>query len=330
MRDLIIGKDVAYALSTATGVIAGSWASDLLTDGAIAIVDNGGTIVAHNVASITAPYVKLITKTSSGSVKTSFPLYKGKTTYSKLAYVAPVAAVKFVGSDLVGAAGDYSFNLPSTLSVGDVVGIGIINKDKAEEVSGRMMPYEYTVVAGDVMTGILTNNVFKKLIAKINADPNKIVTAAAHLSGDGTGNVDGIKFTGTAGTDFGIYRIPGVLQNADIVEYLLVNGETDTDSDEAVAFVRGSGTVAQIQAYLDATKSRDGNQNYLLNQDLLYSGGSQIVAGTTYTTYTFKTEVPNDQEISRTSAFEQTLMIAVPSGSSAVIAAIDNLGAKIV
>lgn len=330
MRDLIIGKDIAYALSTAGGTIAGTWAVDLLTDGGIAIVDNDGALVAANVNPIVAPYVQLLTTTSSGSSKKSFPLYKGKTTYSKLAYVAPVAAEKFVGSDTIDGAGAYTFNLPATLSVGDVVGFGIINRNKSEEVTGRMMPYEYTVVAGDVMTGILANNVFNKLIAKINADPNKIVTASASLSAAGAGNVDGIKLAGTAGIDFAIYRIPGVLQNADIVEAGYVNGLKDANSVVAVAFVKGSGTVAQIQAYLNATKSRDGDQSYLLNQDLLYSGGSQIVAGTTYTTYIFKTEVPNDQEISRTGSFEQTLMIAVPSGSAAIIAAIDNLGARIV
>lgn len=329
MRDLIIGKDIAYALSTAGGTIAGSWAADLLTDGGIAIVDNDGALIAHNAASITAPYVHILTKTGTTS-KTSFPLVKGLTKYSKLAYAAPAAPIKFIGSDVNESAGDYSFNLPATLTVGSVVGFGIINKSLPQEDTRRHKEYSYTVVSGDVMTGSGSNNIFTKLIAIVNADPNGIVTAAAHLH-DVAGNIDGIKLTSnTAGVDFGIYRISGVLQDADIVEYELVNGSYDASATNGTAYSAGVGTVAHIQELLKATASRDGNNQYMMFSDLLYSGGSQIVAGTTYTTYVFTTEVVNTDSISQSNKPPMELVIAVPSGSAAVIAAIDNLGAKIV
>jgi len=315
MRDLIIGKNVAYALSTATGVIAGSWASDLLTDGAIAIVDDTGTIVAHDAANLTGiPYVNLLTKSGTLS-KTSFPLYAGKTKYSKQAYVAPVAKVMALGSEEASAAGNNSLNLPATLSVGDVIGIGVVNLSLPVENTSRYKEYTVTAVSGDLLTGNGSSNIITKLVAKINADANRIVEAVAHE--DGSDNNDGIKFTSkTAGQVFGLYHVDGILKDADI--------SIITD------VTLGSGTVADILALHKATKSRDGDNSYRTDNDIMFSGASQIVAGTTYTTYVFTTEVPNTDAISQSNKPPMELVIAVPSGSSAVIAAIDNLGAIIV
>lgn len=315
MRDIIIGKDIAYALSTAGGVIAGSWAADLLTDGGIAIVNNAGTIVAHNAANLNGiPYVNILTKSGTHN-KTSFPLQVGKTKYSKRAYVAPVAKVMALGSEAAAAAGNKALNLPATLSVGDVIGIGVVNLSLPVENTSRYKEYTITAVAGDLLTGVGANNIITKLTAKINADANRIVQAVAH--NDGAGNNDGIKLTSkTAGQVFGMYHVDGILKDADI--------SIITD------VTLGSGTVADIIELHQATKSRDGNNSYRTDNDIMFTGANQIVAGTTYTTYVFTTEVPNTDVISQSNKPPMELVIAVPSGSAAVIAAIDNLGAIIV
>ncbi len=315
MRDLIIGKDIAYALKVGGGTIAGVWEADVLTDGGIAIVDDEGALVAHNADPITAPYVELLTKTTTGS-KRSFPLYNGQVEFSKLAYSAPVAKIMAVGSEEAAAAGNKSLNLPATISIGDVVGIGISNNSVPHEKTvGKYQDYTITVVSGDVLTGTGANNIITKLVAKINADPKKIVTALAHE--DGAGNNDGIKLTGdTAGIEFNVYHIEGVLQNAEMS--VVTKGE------------KGHGTAKSIAELLTATASRDGDNQYLKNTDLLYSGGNQIGASDTYTTYVLRAKVPNTDVISQSNKPPMELVIAVPSGSAAIIAAIDNLADKFV
>jgi hypothetical protein len=325
MNDLFIGKNVAYA-TDGSSAIAGVWALDTMSDGAIVIVSNVGALVAHNASNLNGiPFVQLYTKTATGAVKSSFPLIKGKTKYSKQVYVAPVAAVKYVGNDGVNA---YSLNLPSSLSVGQVVGIGIVDLTKAHEDSGRYFNYNFTVLSGDLLTGTTSKNIIVKLAALINADPNRIVNAV--VIDDGS-NATGLRLTAvTAGNDFQMYHIDGILKDADLVSRLYVNGIYDAGSTTAVLNVKGIGTYAQIVEEYGKTASRDGNQQYLVNQDLLWSGSSQLVAGTTYTTYVFTTEVPNTDHLNQSAKAPLELVVAVPSGASAVIAALDNLGAIIV
>jgi hypothetical protein len=328
MRDLLIGKNVAYASDGAAGTIAGVWELDDLVDGSIAIVDNEGTLIADDAVSITKPYVELYTKIGTAVKKVGFPLYTGKTTYSKLAYAAPVAAVKYVGSDQAAAAGDYSLNLPATIAAGDRVGVSVTDLSKPMHEIGRTKEYVYTVVSGDVLTGKTSANIIARLVALINADPFRCVTASA--VDDGTDN-DGLKLTAkTAGKDFGVGLMEGVLEDADIVAYKDVNGVYTAASTTAVANNPGHGTYASILEMYKATASRDGNQQYMIYQDLLFGGDSGLSSTGTYTTYVFTTKVPNTDEISVSNNPDLTLVIAVPSGAAGVIAALDNLGAKIV
>jgi len=325
MNDLFIGKNVAYAYN-GSSTIAGAWALDTLSDGAIAILSNVGALVAHNASNLNGiPFVELYTKLSTGATKRSFPLFKGKTTYAKQVYVAPVAAVKYLGSDDVNA---YSLNLPSSLSVGQVVGIGIVDLSKPHYDTCRMTTYEYTVVSGDLLTGLTAKNIIVKLAALVNADSLRIVNAVVE---DDTTNATGIKFTAiTAGNDFALFHIDGVLKDADLVYNKEVNGAYDSASTTAVANVKGIGTVAQILEEYGKTASRDGNQQYMEYQDLLWTGSDQIVAATTYTTYVFTSEVPNTDAANQSKKAPVKLVIAVPSGASGVIAALDNLGTIIV
>jgi hypothetical protein len=329
MRDLFIGKAVAYAAKTGGGTIAGSWESTSLVDGGIAMVDSNGTIIAANASAITSKYVELITKTST--VKKSFPIYKSGFTYTKKAYTAPVAAVKFLGSDQAAAAGSYSLNLPASLSVGDRVGIILVDLTKPFEDTRRYLPYTHTVVTGDLLTGKAATNIIVKLKAVMEKDPMLPVTIT--LMEDGSNNVDGMKFTAkTAGSDFAISIAEGVLQNADIVEYKKVNNVYDSSSTEAVENVTGNGTVAQIQELLKATTSRDGNSQYMTFGDLLYSGGTQVVAGTTYTVYTLVTQVPNTDQLNTSTNAPLELVIAVPSGQTGggeIVTVLDALLPKI-
>lgn len=329
MRDLFIGKAVAYAAKTGGGTIAGAWESVALVDGGIAMLDNAGTIIAANAASITSPYVELITKTTT--VKKSFPIYKSGFSYVKQAYVAPVAAIKYLGSDQAAAAGSYSLNLPAALAVGDKVGIGITDLSKPFDDIRRFKDYTYTVVSGDVLTGKGAKNVIVKLKALMEADPSLPVTIT--LMEDGSDNVDGMRFTAkTAGKDFSIFRMDGILQDADIVEYKTVNGVYTSGSTTAVEGVTGNGTLTQVKELYEATASRDGNQQYMMIQDLMFTGSDQIVAGSTYTVYTLTTQVPNTDQMAQSNNLPMVLVIAVPSGQTGggeIVTVLDALLPKV-
>jgi hypothetical protein len=316
MRDLFIGKAVAYAAKTGGGTIGGAWESVALVDGGIAMLDNGGTIIAANASAITSKYITLIT-TGATAPKTSFPIYKSGFSYSKQAYVAPVAATKFLGSEEAAAAGNNSLNLPGTLPVGSVVGVGIVNLGLPTEDQRRYRFYEHTVVSGDVMTGKAATNVIAKLVAKINADVNRCVTALAHE--DGSDNIDGIKFTAkTAGVDFELFHVGDVLKDADIT-----NGTANNP---------GQGTLAQVLEMAKANAYKDGNHLYMKYQHLLFTEPSQTVTGATYTTYVLNTVVPNTDVISQSNKPNLTLIIAVPSGQTGggeIVTVLDALLAKV-
>jgi hypothetical protein len=329
MRDLIIGKAAAYAAKVGGGTIAGAWESTVLVDGAIALLDKDGAIIAANASTITSPYVEFLTKTST--VKKSFPIYKDGFSYTKQAYVAPVAAVKYLGSDQPSTAGSYSLNLPSSLSVGDKVSVGIVDLSKPFEDIRRFKDYTYTVISGDVLTGKTSKNIIVKLKALMDSDPHCPVTVA--LMEDASANIDGMKFTAkVAGLDFSIFRMDGILQDSDIVEYKVVNGVSTSGSTTAVKTNPGHGTLAQVKELYEATASRDGNHQYMVMPDLLYSGGSQLVAGTTYTVYTLRTEVLNTDTITQQNKPPMVLVIAVPSGQTGggeIVTVLDALLAKI-
>lgn len=326
MRDLIIGKDIAYALSTATGTIAGVWAINLLTDGSIAVVDNAGTLIAANVSAIASSveYITFLTKTST-TPKVGFPIYNvgfNLTSYSKQVYVAPVKGKKFLGNDDVNA---YTLNLPATISVGQTVGVGIADFSKPFEDIRRYKEYTFSVVSGDLLTGVTAKNIIVKLVAQINADAYCPIVAT--LVDDST-NATGIQFEAkTAGVDFQIYNMDGVLKDADIVEYELVNGVKTAGSTTATLSVEGQGTVAELTELLKATKSRDGDNSYLLMGDLLYSGGNQLVAASQYVVYTITTTVPNSDVISAGVKPPMTLVIATTN--SATVTGIDNILVKL-
>ena len=316
MEDLIIGKRVAYAAKDGGGTIAGSWELTSLTDGGIALLDKDGTIIAANASSITSESVTIVTTTTNGT-KVSIPIYKSGFKYSKQAYVAPVAATKFLGSEAAAAAGTYSLNLPSSLKVGDQVAFGIINKFYPTEDKRRYRYYEHTVVSGDLLTGKTSRNIIAILIAQVNADPYRCVTALANE--DGSNNIDGIKFTAkTAGIDFELFVLDGILKDAQIS-----NGTANNP---------GQGTSAQIAAWAKEVAHFDGDNSYMKYQHLLFTEPSQLGASETYNTYSLNTVVPNTDLMAKSNKPNLNIMIAVPSGQTGageIVTVLDAILAKI-
>ena len=318
MKDLFISKgSVAYGEDD-SGTVEGSWDVDTMIEGSMAWFDSTGVFLTDNPAIGTKDFY-LVLQTANG-IKKSVLIDKNTLTYTKTAYAAPVATVKYLGSDEIGAnANGYSLNLPSTVSAGDTYGVAVIDKTKAPNDTLRSKTYSLTVVSGDVLTGLGASNIITKLVALINADDDAIVTAVA--TDDASNNNDGIQFTAdTAGNDFTIAVSDGILDDADVVEYLIVNRSYDatTQSNSGVTVLNeiGTGTAAQLLALETDLSTRDGNTRSPLEGSYMWSATSSVVTDETYVVYALEFYRPQDNILVRENNPKQVLYVACPTSET--------------
>lgn len=336
MKHLLISKgSIAYADDGAAGTIAGAWEIDDLTTGGLAVFGATGALIAEAASTVTDLQLQFAAG-SAENMQVSPMIFRNGFAYSKQAYAAPVKAKKFLGSDTAGSAGSYSLNLPSSLAVGDTVGLAIVDLSKPFEDTSAITTYSYKVVNGDILTGQTSANIITKLVTQINADANAIVVATA--LNDGTHN-DGIQLlAATAGIDFQIAHIGGgttnslpVLANADIVENKRVNGVYTSGSTNAVANGPGQGTYAQVKQLEEDYSTREGNQHSnMLTKDLFNVAG-KAVSAETYVLYTLHYVPVSDSHLINQSRPVATLELAIPSsetGAGNAIDALDNILAK--
>lgn len=218
------------------------------------------------------------------------PLIDYKTfKYSKSAYVAPVTKIIVVGAE---TGGNGVLNFPSSLTsyIDKSASMLIVDKRKEHWDTRRDHYYNTPITAASTNLSILT-----ALVAKINADPNRVCSAAV-----AAGN-EGIVLTGLYG-DIGYVNMGGVFENTTLA----------TSGGSVRAYVPGNGTSAQIlQLEKDYSPNR-GNTTEAPSKTVLYNATSQVVSGETYTTYAItwksKSGVTNDRD-----NFEQELIIAVPT-----------------
>ena len=318
MKDLFISKgSVAYGEDD-SGTVEGSWDVDTMIEGSMAWFDSTGVFLTDNPAIGTKDFY-LVLQTANG-IKKSVLIDKNTLTYTKTAYSAPVATVKCLGSNESGAnVNAYSLNLPSTVSVGDTYGVFIIDKTKAPNDTLRSKLYSLPVVSGDVLTGLGASNIITKLVALINADDDAIVTAVA--LDDASNNNDGIQFTAdTAGDDFTIAVAEGILDDADVVEYLIVNRSYDatTQSNSGVTVLNeiGTGTAAQLLALETDLSTRDGNTRSPLEGSYMWSATSSVVTDETYVVYALEFYRPQDNILVRENNPKQVLYVACPTSET--------------
>lgn len=218
------------------------------------------------------------------------PLIDYKTfRYSKSAYVAPVLPKIVIGAE---TGGNGVLNFPSSLTsyINKSASILVIDKRYEPFHSKQQHYYNVPITAASTNLSILT-----ALVAAINADPNRVCSAAV-----ATGN-EGIVLTALYG-DIAYGNMGGVFESTTLA----------TTGDSVRAYVPGNGTSAQIlQLEKDYSPNR-GNTTEAPSKTVLYNATSQVVSGETYTTYCInwksKEGVTNDR-----SNFEQELIIAVPT-----------------
>jgi len=318
-------RDVFVTVGTVAynaGGSAGVWDSNKLTVGAIALYDGSGALVASGASSITGPTT--ISVMNPDGIKNSVPLKD--VSVSKQAYVAPVKAIKFLGADKTSGS-SYTLNLPSSLSPGDIVAIGIRDRTKGFEDTSAVKTYSFTVVTGDLLTGTSAKNIIVKLAAAISADLNAVVTPTVI---DDSTDAIGLKLEAkVAGNDFDIVKEDGVLKDSDIVEYHVVNRIYDASSTVAKANNPGSGTSAQVARAEYESVVRDGDTHSPVMGDMLYTARNNVVSGATYTGYTLRFIDKVDTPLTKEAAWEQIVQVFVPSGNTTLIGILDSLFAKV-
>ena len=135
MKSLFVATAVNYGV---IGTVGGVWEADSIPVGSLSIFAesgiNGATGSAGSVTAVlNGTFVSINSMTADGNMQ-SIKMERKGFTYNKKVYVAPVKAVKFLGSNILTAttAEKGNLNLPSTLSVGDIVGVSLIDKSKNE------------------------------------------------------------------------------------------------------------------------------------------------------------------------------------------------------
>lgn len=303
MKQILVGKNLAYAAKSGGGTIAGINEINLLDTGAIAVFTGQNELVTNaNKASIFSDrksfYIAVGNQVDTDS-KTMISLMVPRigTNYVKQAYIAPVKQVKYVGDD--GTTANTGFNFP-TLVVGlDDAEIKITDTTLGLRTIGINVK-RYNAV---IITGSTAATLQAALVATINGDPDSIVVAAAV-------GTTGISLTAKLfGTTFDI-ACAGVLQSATIEE---VGGAI---AGVAVAVTLGEGSSDLVQALEDEYSVERGNTNRLWQPQLWYSNHSLVISSTTYNIYTYGWTGKRDSATVEQSTYREELKVAIPSSGT--------------
>ena len=235
-----------------------------LAEGAYAILDKdpeSGTYdkvvsIAASSEAQTPSKFQFVTMTANG-LKFSPIISRAYATCVAQAYVAPVAKVMNVAWTA------------SSLEAGQVAGFVVTDLSKPAHELTRNRFYTRDVTSSDTEATINA-----ALIATVNADALRIVTASAGTD---------IVLTGTlAGRAFQVSPI-GIMSDATITQ--------------TTAVVTGTGTAAQLAAYEDECEIEQGNANYPQYTSKYFSKVSEVNTTTpgTYDCYMIRYKTPNQR-----------------------------------
>jgi hypothetical protein len=112
----------------------------------------------------------------------------------------------------------------------------------------------------------------------------------------------------------------GILDDADVVEYLIVNRSYDanTQSNSGVTILNeiGTGTAAQLVILEKDLSTRDGNTRSPLEGSYMWSATSSVVTAETYVVYALEFYRPQDNILVRENNPKQVLYVACPTSET--------------
>ncbi len=245
-----------------------------LKKGAIAFYDYGGTLIPDTVtdpADIVGRTVNIVVGDGLGGVININDVTRTNFQATATPYIAAAKKKMTIGGDGT----SYGLNLPNVIESGATAILHVYNTTQLNDSE----TYDLYVVDVDINDDELA--IITKLIAAVNVDPKALVTASAADTDKGITFIakDYINFAVTAS---------GVIANADVLEYNLVNHAYVNYTNAAIVadFKVGNGTPEQVKVaedYFFATRG-DGNYNNAAN-DNLYTKNYIATAGTTYHQY---------------------------------------------
>lgn len=315
MKQILVGKQIAYAAKTGGGTIAGINELDLLDTGAIAVFTEGNVLLTAAGAAAALADIKKIYIAVGNQVDTSSKSYLSSliprvgVNYNKQAYVAPTKQVKYVGYD--GTTAGTQLNYP-TLVVREEAQVKITDTSLGLRTLGiEIKRYGTVVKAGDTAAAITA-----RIVTNINADPDAIVVAA------GVATNTGISLTAKEfGTTFDV-SLSGIIQDATIAE------KGGTIEGVAVAFGAGEGTADQILALEDLASVERGNTNRLMQSQLWYSNHS-LAGALTYNVYDFTFSGRRISATTEQFTYNFNIKVAIPSSGTAPTTAFDTIMAEV-
>jgi hypothetical protein len=269
MANFIIAKDTAYADDGAAGTVTDFDDLQSLSEGSIVVLDDennvlNGSTVAADVAK--GQYFQVIYKGAGGElIKSPAIPFDCHHQMSRV----PVTAVKqaIVLGEHTGGSGDT--NLPS-LTVGAVAEIVVVERDNRGFQVGNVYRYNRVVVTGDDEESILD-----ALIAKINADEDAIVTAAAVT------NTTTVGIILTAIDNKTIFSVRGeeILENATI---------TEDGTNGSALHVYGKGDVDELTALYNESNIQDGKAYSAGQQHFWWKRENAVPASGAFVLWTFE------------------------------------------
>jgi len=323
--DFIIAKgSVAYAAKTGGGVIAGFDEVDLLVDGAIAFIDQSGTLIDGNVPVVVGDMVTLAMGTSKGSVLSS-PINKKTLGYTKTVYAVAAKKSMYIGNYTTGAT--YNLNMPTTIVKGDEAIVELTDLTKPYENTSRVVTITVVMKGGETATQVVT-----AVNAAINADyrAKKFVVSTIADADNGL-KIEGL----TVNNDFFVNAY-GILANADILAYknVVKAGTTGlskglvTGLTTPLPFNPGTGLATQMSKVENNASVYHGNLNSEMFESYLWSVPTGVVAGELYDQYYLKFTAPTVTPLIKEPNFDQHIVIAVPTSEYTVYNAVGPVTAE--
>lgn len=307
MKQILIGKStpVYGQKNGTTSAISGINELNLLDDGAVAVFTEGPTgmtlVTAANAATVLDDVKKVIIAvgnyTADSKSILSVPIPRDAD-FKMQAYIAPVKLRKFVGYD--GTTAGTSLNLPSTLVVGTEATLKIINTTIHLRTTGdEVERYNDVVRTGDTNATLMT-----RLIAKVNANADRVADATA------IGSVTGIQLDArNYGSSFDI-ALDGILISSTKEEPEAIAPQV---AGISVALKYGHGTYDQIAALEEAYSAERGNTNKLVETASWYNKNSLAVLGQTYNTYTIAWNGKKTSSLGGSDTYRFEIVIPIPA-----------------
>lgn len=299
------GATASYDITSLTaGAIA---AFDPAITGGVDMIDSAGSNIVGNEIFFAVGNAETDTFIS--------PLInKASLTYYKQAYVAPVAKVMTYGDDANTA---ISFGTMTALN-GKTLSIIFVDLDKPIENTTKYIRYDHVVTLAE--SNGTDDSLCTAMVAEMNADPriNYLVTAAVEDSDAG------FRFTAKTVGSTTQTRNFHIIPAGDFVTLGLGGAVT-----VVTAHVTGFGCPWQVAKDYQAAMVEHGyNPHHSGLQEGLWSLTSVVGASSTYTGWALTWKAHKSerrQQIDTEGNFAQELMIYVPSGDAALIAAIDAI-----